>query len=228
MDAFKGIWLTLTTPRLWPFCLVPLLGAVLVYIALGVGAGFLLVPRLEEWLRNYPFWAQLAQLGALVLWIVLFPFYFTVIGGVFFGLVFEPLSREVERIIASPGEAIPETRMGCGASLSDTVARLGVNGSLAIAALLLGLFLGPIPGLFAAAIVGLLDYTSPLFLRRGLTLGPQSRRLLREKDSATLGFGVVAGLLSLVPLIGVLLMPGLIAGGTLLAHRRLSTEASKE
>jgi CysZ protein len=222
MDAFKGILLTLTTPRLWPLCLGPLVGAVLLYVVLGVGAGILLTPHLQEWLRNYPFWAQFAELGAVLLWIILFPFYFTLFGGVFFGFVFEPLSREVERLIAPQEKPGQEVRMGCGAAFGDTTARLCVNALLAVTALLLGLFLGPIPGLVAAAIVGLLDYTAPAFLRRGLTLRAQSRRLFRNMDSATLSFAAVAGFLSLVPLLGVFLMPGLIAGGTLLAHRRLS------
>jgi CysZ protein len=223
MDALKGIWLTLSTPRLWPFCLGPLFGAFLLYVALGVGGGFLLVPRLEEWFRDAPDWAKLAELGAVVVWIILFPFIFTLLGGVFFGLIFEPLSRAVEKLIASTDSEAPpsDVRLSAGVTFGDTIARLTLNGTLAFTAFLLGFFLGPIPGVIAAALVGLLDYTSPTYLRRGRTLGPQSRHLFSRLDGGTLAFALVAGLLSLVPLVGVLLMPGLIAGGTLLAHRRL-------
>lgn len=222
MDALRGIWLVFKTPRLWPMAAGPLLGTALLYILLGVVGGFLLAPKLEEWLsplRGGGLWALLAGLGVIALWIVLFPFLFVLLGGVFFGLVFDSLSRAVERI-ALPDVIPPEARLRPAVMFGDTLQRLLCNGSLAVLAFFLGLFLGPIPGVLAAAMVGLLDYTSPAYLRRGHTLGPQASRLLTRPDGATLSFGVVAGLLSLVPLVGVFLMPGLIAGGTLLALRR--------
>jgi uncharacterized protein involved in cysteine biosynthesis len=74
-------------------------------------------------------------------------------------------------------------------------------------------------------LIGLLDYTAPAFLRRGLTLGPQWARLRHGFDRDTAAFALVAGLLSLVPLVGVLLLPGLVAGGTLLVLRRLPARA---
>jgi CysZ protein len=225
MDALRGIALTLTTPRLWPLCLGPLLGALVAYAALGVGGYYLVLPHLLQWLDASGQWAFLAGLAAAVLWVLLFPFLFTLLAGGLFGLVFEPLSRAVERIAAGPDATLPEARLSWGVTVQDSIGRLLLNGTLGFGAFLLAFALGPVPGVLAAALIGLLDYTSPAYLRRGLTLGPQARRLLGRRDGATFGFAAVAGLLSLVPFLGVLMMPGLVAGGTLLALRREQASA---
>jgi CysZ protein len=225
MDALRGIFLVLRTPRLWPMSVGPLLGAVVVYISLGIAGGYFLLPRIAEWLTRLPgggFWSLLGEAAAIFIYLLLFPLFFIVFGSVFFGLVFESLSLAVERLVA-PDETPQTVRLGMGTLFADTCRRLLVNGSLGICAVILGLFLGPlaaVPGVLAAAIIGTLDYSSPAYLRRGITLAPQANRLLKSPDSATVSFGLVAGLLTLVPLVGVLLMPGLIAGGTLLARRK--------
>lgn len=210
------------TPRLWPLCFGPLAGTFALYLLLGIVGGILLVPRLQAWLSDLPnggAYLIAAGIGAVLLWLLLFPFLFVLLGGVLFGLIFEPLSRAVEEI--TTGTQTQVSPMTGGQSLKDTMGRLAMNGALGLVAFVLGFALGPIPGVCAAAVIGLLDYTSPAFLRRGITLGPQTRRLLFARpDGPTLTFGLVAGLLSLLPVVGVLLMPGLVAGGTLLVLRR--------
>ncbi len=228
MDALRGIGLILRTPRLWPLCIGPLVGTFVLYVLLGGVGGVLLVPHLQEWLTALPnsgAYLITIEVLAVLLWLVLFPFLFVLLGGVLFGLVFEPLSLAVEEIVGDgkPKASSPLTR---GQLFGDAAARLALNGTLGFAAFLLGFALGPIPGILAAAVIGLLDYTSPAYLRRAVTLGPQSWQLLfRRPDAATFTFGLVAGLLSLLPIVGVLLMPGLVAGGTLLVLRRESDPA---
>jgi CysZ protein len=226
MDALRGIVLVLRSPRLWPYALGPLLGVITVYIVLGIGGGILLLPRLAEWLGRLPgggFWTIFGEAAAVILYVLLFPFVFILLGGIFFGFVFEPLSLAVERLVAEPGETVPSVRLGFAPLFGDTVRRLFVNAGLGLTAFVVGLFLGPfapVPGVLAASVIGILDYPSPAYLRRGHTLRPQARRLFRPLDRDTALFGLIAGLLTLVPILGVLLMPGLIAGGTLLARRR--------
>jgi CysZ protein len=222
MDALRGIGLLLRTPRLWGLAVGPMVGVIVVYVLVGVAGAVALVPHLKGWLGGLlggEWLLGLSELALVLLYLLVFPFLFTLLGGIFFGLVFEPLSLAVERE-AAPGVTPPATPLRFGTLLRDALARLALSGALGPAALAFGFVLGPIPGVLAAALVGLLDYTSPAYLRRGYTLGPQARRLFRPLDGDTIAFGVVAGLLSLVPLAGVLLMPGLIAGGTLLAMRR--------
>lgn len=229
MDALRGIGLIARTPRLWPLCLGPLIGIFALYVLLGIIGGLLLVPRLETWLSALPnsgTYLIAIEIVALLLWLVLFPFLFVLLGGVLFGLVFEPLSRAAEEIVLGRDavnrvDAAPSLTKG--QLFRDTAARLALNGTLALGAFLFGFVLGPIPGILAAATIGLLDYTSPAYLRRGVTLPAQSRQLFFQRpNAATFTFGLVAGLLSLIPVVGVLLMPGLVAGGTLLVLRRES------
>lgn len=222
VDAFAGIALVLRTPRLWPLCVGPLLLALLAYALLGIGIGFLVVPRLADWLRvergSGGWWVM--EFGFVILWLVLFSFVFTLLAGVFSGLIWDKLCRAVETILDGDSMTPPDAPLGWAAAMGDAIGRLLLNGTLALLALGLSLFLGPIPGVLAAALAGLLDTTAPAYLRRGVTLSAQWRRLIGRPDRGTLGFALVAGMLSLLPLVGVLLMPGLVAGGTLLARRR--------
>lgn len=223
MDAVAGIWLVLRTPRLWPLCLGPLLTALVVYVLLGVVGGYLLIPRLPGWLGlapgGRPWWAveALGTVAFVVLWLFLFSYVFVLLAGLFSGLLWDRLTHAVEMQAGGP---TPAASLGCLPSLADSMGRLLLSGALGVGALLLSLFLGPLPGLLAAAFIGLLEYTSSAYLRRGHTLGPQMRRLLGRLDGPTLLFALLAGALSLLPLIGVLLMPGLVVGGTLLTRRR--------
>ena len=226
MDAFRGIWLVARTPRLWPLCFGPLLAAVALYASLGITGAALFLRRLPGWLglesangRDWWLAEILGGLAFVALWLVLFQFVFVVLGGTLSGLVWDKLSLAVERI-ATTGET-SGAPLGCGAQAGDTLARLALNGTLGVFAFALAFVLGPLPGIAVAAMIGLLDYTAPAFLRRGLTLGPQWARLRHGFDRDTAAFALGAGLLLLVPLVGVLLLPGLVAGGTLLVLRRL-------
>ena len=209
MDALKGIGYLLKTPRLWPLALVPWFIAFLLYVVLGwLGWRF--------WATDFEDWAQAL---ALVAYVVVFPFAFYLLGSSFLGLVFDPLSRETERLL--DGAAVALCPLKPLQILGDTCKRLLLNGSICVLAFALGPVLGSVAGILGTGLISLLDYTSPAFLRRGTTLGSQARLLLRNPDIHTLSFALVAGLLSLMPFIGLFLAPGLIVGGTLLARRRL-------
>jgi uncharacterized protein involved in cysteine biosynthesis len=119
------------------------------------------------------------------------------------------------------GDTVPVCPLSFWQLFGDTCKRLLLNSAICLLALALGAALGPIAGILGAGLVSLLDYTSPAFLRRGTTLGSQARLLLKKPDVHTLTFAVAAGLLSLIPFVGLFLAPSLIVGGTLLARRRL-------
>lgn len=208
MDAFRGIALILRTPRLWPLCAAPLLLAFVLYLTLGWLGWHFYAASIEEW----------GQLLVLLGYLVLFPFAFYILGSGFLGLVFDPLSQAVEKQL---GPALAQEPLGRRVVLGDSLKRLLLNTSLALLAFGLGFFLGPIPGVLVAAVVGLLDYTSPAYLRRGMLLKTQAKHVLSQRDVHTLSFAAIAGFLSLLPFVGLLLAPGLVVGGTLLARRRL-------
>ncbi|MCX6368026.1 MAG: EI24 domain-containing protein [Armatimonadetes bacterium] len=208
MDALKGIGFLLKHPRLWPLAMVPGLVASVLYVILGwIG-----------WQRYGAGLEEGARVAAFLLYLVLFPFAFYLLSSSFLGLVFDPLSRETECLL---GGEVPVCPLNFWQLFGDTCKRLLLNGAICLLAFALGAALGPIAGVLGAGLVSLLDYTSPAFLRRGTTLGPQARLLLKKPDAHTLTFAFAAGLLSLVPFVGLFLAPSLIVGGTLLARRRL-------
>lgn len=176
------------------------------------------IPYLRQWANGVgPEW--LATVGFAALWIALFPFLFTLLAGAFAGVIFEPLSLGVERVVRGTTYT-DSTPVLAGTAFGDTVARLILSGTLAVLSFGLGFVLGPIPGILAASIIGLLDYTSPIYARRGKTLGPQWRDLFGSLNAQSVIFALVAGFLSLIPIVGVLMLPGMVAGGTLLYLRR--------
>lgn len=123
---------------------------------------------------------------------------------------------------------------GDGAGLARQVGR-GVRDSLKLvlvaligAVVLLVIGFVPVAGQIAGAVLGALfgawvislEMVGLVFQRRGLAFGERHRRL-REHKAMTLGFGLPAYLLCLVPVLQLLIIPAAVVGGTLLAHRVL-------
>lgn len=218
MDIFRGTFLLWRTPRLWGLALAPLFAAIVAYVALGIGGGAVVIPLLKQWAGSAPPW--LAAVGFVVVWIFLFPFLFTLLAGAFAGVVFEPLSRAVEKTVRGDKPAPPETPLAGGAAFGDTVARLALSATLAVLAFGLGFVFGVIPAILAASVLSLLDYSAPVYARRGKTLGAQTRDFFGSPDFDTATFALAAGLVSVLPVVGVLMLPGMVAGATLLTLRR--------
>jgi CysZ protein len=213
VDALRGIGLVLTRPRLWPLCFLPTLAGLTLYV---LAAWWLLShpPNgIDGDLQRFAF--TLAVLVGLALLSV-------VVMSAFIGVIFDPLSREVERIVS--GEAPPPYPQKPTELFFDSLGRLGFNALLGLLAFGLGFIpiAGTIFAVVCTGIIGVLDYTSVAYLRRGVAFAEQRRELFQKKDRPTLVFGLIVGLAALVPGLGLLLAPGFIAGGTLLARRRLT------
>jgi CysZ protein len=217
MEFFQGMKLVLSVPRLWPYCWKPLLAALAVYLMLGLGVWLLVMPQLirrlqwgsgAEWLVGI-----LVSVLILTLWLLLFSYAFVLLCSLFSSLLWDRLAEQVE-ILAGGGAA--GVSLARSVLLLDALARFALT--LFVGALAFGcaFVIGPLAPLLAAALLGLLDFTAPAYLRRGRTLGAQWSRVFRWKS---LGFALTAGLLSLLPVVNVLLLPGLVAGGTLLTRR---------
>lgn len=215
----EGTALVFRTPRLWRFILQPLLIAALAFVFVTAGAYWLIVPPLNARIGSMIHPGQ--ALGDLLV-------FFT--SGLYFGLVvlasgllfltfasffssamWSGLSKEVERM--TTGEAV-DTKLTFSAIVGDSVSR----GMFAIGVTLLSLCCGwtffGLPAIFFAGYLGLHDYTSAAFLRRGVTFPEQisyTRHLPRR-----FGFLLSAGLLTLIPVVNVIMLPCLVAGGTLM------------
>jgi CysZ protein len=221
MEFFQGIRLVLSVPRLWSYCWKPLLAALAVYVALGAGVWLLVVPLLirrlpwgsgAEWLAGI-----LVSLLILALWLLLFSYAFVLLSSLFSSFLWDRLTEQVEILDGGGAPAVPLPR---AALILDALKRLALALCVGMLAFGCAFVTGPFAPLLAAALLGLLDFTAPAYLRRGRTLGAQWSRVLRQRS---LGFALTAGLLSLLPVVNVLLLPGLVAGGTLLT-RRLEAE----
>ena len=224
MDIFRGTALLWRTPRLWGLALAPLVAAIAAYAALGIGGAAVALPLLKRWGVAVGI-EWFATVGLVAVWVLLFPFLFTLLAGAFAGLIFDPLSKAVEKTVRdaaenAPAPPVPDAALSPGAAFTDTMARLLLAAVLALLAFGFGFIAGVIPALIAASVLALLDYTAPVYARRGKTLAAQGRDLLGAPDFDTATFALAAGFVSLLPIVGVLMLPGMVAGGTLLTLRR--------
>jgi len=76
-----------------------------------------------------------------------------------------------------------------------------------------GGWLGPVLG----GILSLFDFTAPYMLRRNLTFGKQWGHVF--KLQGWFGFAVFGGIITLIPLVNILMLPVMVAGGTIMCHR---------
>jgi CysZ protein len=217
MEWFAGLRLIAANRTLWPLCARPLLWAVTAYLILGSIAWALVVPRIASWFAASASGAFAAGLfGSLlfaIVWLFLFSYLFVILASLFAGFLWEGLARQVESLSGGAAQAVP---LPASTLVFDAGARFSLSLLVGLLALVGTLVIGPLSGWLAASLLCLLDYTSPAYLRRGLPLWSQAGRALRAKS---LGFALVAGAVSLLPILNVLLWPVAITGGTLLARK---------
>lgn len=153
----------------------------------------------------------LGLLGTLALSGVLFMAVASVVGSVFW----DRLTRETETRVT--GQSLADPPMS--AQISDTLKRLVFSIGMALLSLCLG-FVIPVAGPVAiAGYTATVDATGGSFLRRRIGLGAQLGRVLRLPGAFT--FVVIAGVLSVVPLLNVFTLPLTMTAGALMAANGL-------
>jgi uncharacterized protein involved in cysteine biosynthesis len=146
---------------------------------------------------------------AVLWWFVSGPVFFA-LGSFFSSFLWERLSWEAEQRL---GVARGSREVPFGRQIVDSATR--VPFSLAVTLLSLLFFWVPIvPGALGGW-VGLYDFSSASFLRRGTPFHRQFAAAWRRPGS--LGFALGCGALSMIPLVNLLAMPALVAGGASLA-----------
>jgi uncharacterized protein involved in cysteine biosynthesis len=186
----------------------------LVFLAIVALGYVLLVPRIAdllEWMRVPG--GVAGTLGVVIygiLWWFAAGVVFLGLAGFFSSLLWEKLSLEVERKVKG---SAPVSRIPIGVVLLDSASRMIFSMSIAVMALLFGFWCIPI-AIVLAGWLALYDYTAPAFLRRGVPFSRQFRRAFRCKGWK--GFALSCGILTLLPVINMILMPGLVAGGTIM------------
>ena len=229
----RGLGIFAGTPGLWVVGLVPALLALLVLV--GLLAGLLVAlpglvaavtpfaggwsPADRDALRFLV--AAVIVVGALWVALVSYTALAMAIGQPFY----EMIARRVEaREGAGPAAREVSWWRGIFRALRDGMLLVSLTAGLSLALLVLGFV--PLLGQTAVPVLGAcvtgfflaFELSAVALERRGLRLGDRLRLLWRRR-LLTLGFGLAAFLLFLVPLGAVLGMPGAVAGGTLLARR---------
>jgi CysZ protein len=231
---FRGIGLVTRNPRLLALGLVPgFVSLVVVLAALGTLFYFLAdVAAVVTWFADD--WSKdarsairfLAEVGiggtAIVVAVLTFTALTLTIGDPFY----ESISKRVDdRFGGAPETNAPWHRTLLW-NLADSVRLLLM--SVVVSAVLFVVGFIPVVGQTVVPVVGwfiggwllAVEISGVPFNRRGLRLRDR-RRLLRANRALTLGFGVPVFLIFIVPFVAVLVMPGAVAGATLLTRRVL-------
>ncbi|MEU6080967.1 EI24 domain-containing protein [Streptomyces sp. NPDC047108] len=224
--------------RWWGFGLLPGLITLVLYVGVLIGLGFWAddltawaTPFADDWGSPWQglfrgFLTALLFAFGLLLAVVSFTAVTLLIGQPFY----ESLSEQVD--ISQDGFA-PESGLPLWRELLiSAVDSIAVLLRVALYAVLL-FALGFLPLIGQTVVPALGICVSGFFLAEELTAVALQRRgfrlkprlvMLRRRRMLTLGFGVPLALLFLVPVVAVFLMPGAVAGATLLARDLVGTD----
>ncbi|MCW5940865.1 MAG: hypothetical protein KIS66_01450 [Fimbriimonadaceae bacterium] len=208
-----GLGRLFTDHRLWPFAVGPLIRAAGLYAVAFVVGLLVVAPLVSTLLAG---WGVAQGWGLLIgglafglIWVLASGMIFVTLCFFFSSLLWDRLSEETERSLGHTPARCPLSR---GRQRLDLVARIVVGFTMGLFGTLFGWAFAGALAVAVAGTMALLDTTSSALSRRGLTLGPQFRRVCRLPGA--LGFATGVGLLSLVPFLNLLLLPAFVIGGT--------------
>jgi uncharacterized protein involved in cysteine biosynthesis len=213
--VLAGLGMVFSKRRLWPYVWGPMVAGAAVWAGIVVLGWLFVVPALSRWIDSWGLggiWgALLANAVYAASWVLLSGVVYLSLVGVLSSILWDRLSAEIERELGR--EAVAE-RLGCGAIAADAVYRALFSCAIAAACLIVGLCTLGLGSVVLAGWLGLYDYTAPSFLRRGATFPRQFSEAFECRGWA--GFVLLSGLLTLLPLVNALMLPALVAGGTML------------
>jgi uncharacterized protein involved in cysteine biosynthesis len=216
----RGIGYVFGDRRLRPYVWGPMLAAGAVYLLVTILAYFWLAPWAQDWIGRIPILGYvsglLGVLAFLIFWWLVSSMLYLGIAGILSAFLWEKLSREIERMEGTLPD--PEAKVGCGGIFFDTAIRTGITLVIAFASLLLGWCLFGAVGILLAGWLGLLDFTSCAYARRGMLIDRQLAVVYQCPGWGS--FLLAAGVLSMFPVVNVIMLPALVAGGTLLCAKR--------
>jgi CysZ protein len=231
---FRGLGLVARNPRLLLLGLVPgVISFVVVLTALVTLFVFINdVAAVVTWFADD--WSVevrralrlLAAIGIAGVGIILAVVTFTALTLTIGDPFYEAISKRVDDRFGGAPEADVPWHRTFRWNLADSLRLLLLSLATSLVLLVLGLI--PVVGQTVVPVIGAtiggwllaVEISGVPFNRRGLRLRDR-RRLLRANRALALGFGVPVFVVFLVPFVAVLVMPGAVAGATLLARRVL-------
>lgn len=236
---FSGLGFVVTRPRVWPWALVPVLVALVLtvlFTVLGISFG---VDAFEAWgtapADGGTLWPVLH--GAAVIAIYLGAIAISLVLGL---VLAQPLSGPaLDRIVHLQerelgGVTYPDTPFwsAVGRSIAVTAATLVVGAPLLLAITVVDALVPPAVvitwplKLCISALLATWNFVDYPFALRGAGID-QRFAWCKRHAGACLGFGLVAALLALVPLIGLLVLPVGVAGAARLVNLTEGDAASR-
>jgi CysZ protein len=232
--VFRGIGLVLRSPRLLALGLVPgIIALIVVFAALGTLFYFLTdVSAAVTWFADN--WSKDARdairllaavaigLVSVIVAVLTFTALTLTIGDPFY----ESISKRIDDQFGGAREADVPWHRTLMWNLVDSLRLLVLSVAVSVVLFLFGLIpaigqtVVPIIGWFIGGWLLAVEISGVPFNRRGLRLRDR-RRLLRANRALALGFGVPIFLVFLIPFIAVIVMPGAVAGATLMTRRVL-------
>ncbi|MER0241554.1 EI24 domain-containing protein [Streptomyces sp. HSW2009] len=229
-------------PRAWGLGMLPalitLVGYVVALFALAWWTGDIvrwLTPFADDWGSPWLdlFRTTLAVLffgGALLLALITFTAVTLLVGQPFYETISEDVDRSVDGHVPESGLPLWRELLIAVRESTAVLLRVALWGTLLFAAGFL-----PVVGQTAIPAIGfcvsgffLTEELAAVALARRRVPLAERLRLLRSRKLLVLGFGVPLTLLFLVPLVAVVVMPGAVAGATLLARDLLGEPTSQD
>ncbi len=234
-DVLRGIGMFLGTPGVRLLGIVPvLLAGVLVLALLGLLVVYLdeladaLTPFADRWDESSRTLVRVGTglvvlLGSTALLVVSFTVICQIIGQPFYERISDRIEHDLGVHRGGAGQGAPWWRSFPRASLESALL-LAMTLACTAPLFVLGLFpvfgqtVVPVLQTLVAGFFLAVELLAIPLERRGLHLAGRLRFVWRHRGQ-TLGFGITAFLLFLVPLMNVLAMPGAVVGATLLVRR---------
>jgi uncharacterized protein involved in cysteine biosynthesis len=203
--------------RLWRYITQPLLISALVFAGVVLGGYFLIVPPLTHLLTGWGLRPDASSIIGFIayagVWFFIAGIVFIAIASFLSSMLWDRLSVEVEEIVV--GHAVQRTPP-TPVVLADAFKRMLLTLAMAILALCANVV--PVVGpALVAGFVGTLDYTANAYIRRNVLLGRQRGLVFRLPGLP--GFYVVAGVITLVPVVNLLMLPVMVTAGTIMVAR---------
>jgi CysZ protein len=207
----KGMRLVFGDRQFRPYVWRPLLISLALFIAILVAGYLLLLPLFSGWAHHFGMSSFIGAIIAtlvyiLVLWFFSVTIYLT-LAGLVSSWLWGALSEKVESTLR------PVSPMNFPPFLVDAIPRT-LFSLFIVFCTLVGGFFGVWPAILFAGWLSLYDYTSSYYLRRRIPFGRQFTLVYENRRWASFAFG--CGMLTLIPFLNIILLPALVAGGTLM------------
>lgn len=215
--VFEALRLIGRNRKLWRYIVQPLLVSAGVFLLVVLAGYFLIVPPLSHLLTNWGLAPNASSvigfLAYAVVWFFVAGIVFIAIASFFSSMLWDKLSKEVEELVV--GHAVDHTPP-TSVVLTDAFMRLLLTLSMAVVALCANVV--PVVGpALVAGFVGTLDYTANAYIRRNVLLGRQRGLVFRLPGWP--GFYVLAGIITLVPVVNLLMLPVMVTAGTIMVAK---------